>query len=63
MTKGDKNPKDFILFPKAGFEVLTAAKDNTGDKKYLEDHVFPSLAFPSDHGVVSVTLTHAPVAA
>tara|TARA_B110001452_G_C15219676_1_gene422818 strand:+ start:283 stop:1881 length:1599 start_codon:yes stop_codon:yes gene_type:complete len=63
-AKGDKNPKDFVLYPKTSFtQDEEAAKDNTGDKKYLENHIFPSLAFPSDHGVVSVTLTHAPVAA
>ena len=26
VTKGDKNPKDFILFPKGGFDVVTASK-------------------------------------
>merc|ERR1711998_397868 len=36
VSKGDKNPKDFILFTKSGFEVTTAAKDNTGERKYVE---------------------------
>merc|ERR1719238_2569086 len=35
-SKGDKNPKDFILFPKAHFEVLAATKDNTGERRYIE---------------------------
>jgi len=56
VTKGDKNPKDFILFPKGRFEVLSAAKDNTGTGKYVEEMVFPTLQFPSDHGIVSATL-------
>ena len=56
MSKGDKNPKDFILFPRTGFELLRAAKDNTGEGRYIEDMVFPTLRFPSDHGIVSTTL-------
>jgi hypothetical protein len=55
-SKGDKNPKDFILFPKARFEVLEATKDNTGERRYIEDMVFPTLKFPSDHGVVAAKL-------
>ena len=30
-SKGDKNPKDFILFPKASFSLDEALKDNTGE--------------------------------
>lgn len=55
-TKGDKNPKDFILFFDADFEVITTMKDNTGDKKYVENMVFPTLKFPSDHGITSTLL-------
>ena len=54
--KGDKNPKDWILFYKADFQVLHTSKDNTGDKKYVENMVFPTLSFPSDHGVTSTVL-------
>merc|ERR1719261_990710 len=36
VSKGDKNPKDFILFPKKGFDVLKSHKDNTGERKYVE---------------------------
>jgi hypothetical protein len=89
--KGDKNPKDFILFFNADFQVnrisflsppplsppqtrinflslycvipihphqqvLSTSKDNTGDKKYIEGMVFPTLHFPSDHGVTSTVL-------
>ena len=55
-SKGDKNPKDFILFPKSGFDVMKSDKDNTGERKYVEEMVFPTLKFPSDHGIVSTTL-------
>jgi len=56
--KGDKNPKDFLLFPKAAFDVHSCTKDNTGARSYLEGEVFPSLKFPSDHGVVYTALVH-----
>ena len=56
VAKGDKNPKDFILFTKSAFELKAAAKDNTGEKRYVEEMVFPTLRFPSDHGIVSATL-------
>mmetsp|Transcript_6680 Transcript_6680/g.20216 ORF Transcript_6680/g.20216 Transcript_6680/m.20216 type:complete len:467 (-) Transcript_6680:636-2036(-) len=55
-TKGDKNPKDFIIFPKGTYKVLRTQKDNTGERRYVEDMVFPTLQFPSDHGVLSTTL-------
>lgn len=54
--KGDKNPKDFILFFNADFQVISTNKDNTGYKKYIEGMVFPTLTFPSDHGVTSTIL-------
>ena len=30
--------------------------DNTGERSYVEGMVFPTLAFPSDHGVLATTL-------
>eukprot|EP01041_Mallomonas_annulata_P002661 gene2661-5221_t len=54
--KGDKNPKDFILFFHGDFDVISTTKDNTGSKKYIENMVFPTLAFPSDHGITSTVL-------
>jgi len=54
--KGDKNPKDFIVFFAADYEVLSTEKDNTGERKYVENMVFPTLDFPSDHGVTSTVL-------
>jgi hypothetical protein len=55
-VKGDVNPKDFILFYKGDLSALRVARDNTGQRKYVEDMVFPTLTFPSDHGVLSATL-------
>lgn len=53
---GDVNPKDFILFAKGDFNVVQTAKDNTGLKEYVEDMAFPTLTFPSDHGILSTIL-------
>lgn len=55
-TKGDKNPKDFIVFFASDFTVVSTKKDNTGEMKYIENMVFPTLSFPSDHGVTSTIL-------
>jgi len=55
-SKGDKNPKDFILFPRAAYRVVATTKDNTGLRQYTEGMVFPTLQFPSDHGLVATTL-------
>jgi hypothetical protein len=54
--KGDVNPKDFILFPKNDFTVVHTWKDNTGERKYIEDMAFPTLAFPSDHGILATII-------
>lgn len=53
---GDINPKDFILFPKGKFDVIKTWKDNTGEKQYIEKMAFPTLDFPSDHGILSTIL-------
>ena len=55
-SKGDKNPKDFIIFPKATYSVVATTKDNTGLRRYTEGMVFPTLKFPSDHGLVATVL-------
>ncbi|KAK3243803.1 hypothetical protein CYMTET_38831 [Cymbomonas tetramitiformis] len=52
-SKGNNNPNDFILFKKADFQPLSVLKDNTGKKEYVEGMSFPTLEFPSDHGVIS----------
>ena len=55
-SKGDVNPKDFILFPKQDFTVVRTWKDNTGELKYIEDMAFPTLNFPSDHGILATII-------
>lgn len=54
--KGDINPKDFILIPKKDFEVIRTWKDNTGKREYIEDMAFPTLEFPSDHGILATII-------
>ena len=55
-AKGDVNPKDFILFPKDTFNVIKTWKDNTGKHNYIEDIAFPTLDFPSDHGILATII-------
>jgi hypothetical protein len=56
-VKGDRNPKDFILFFDSDFKVISTQKDNTGLGKYTENMVFPTLSFPSDHAITSTILS------
>jgi len=60
ILNADKNLKDWIIFYANQTSATDAAKDNTGRKAYIEEMVFPTLDFPSDHGVVSATLTISP---
>ena len=56
-TKGDANPKDFVLFFRDQFYPRGTARDNTGERGvYVEGMVFPTPSFPSDHGVLSTEL-------
>jgi hypothetical protein len=55
-SNGDVNPKDFILFGKRDFKVASTWKDNTGERKYIESMAFPTLKFPSDHGILATVL-------
>ena len=55
-SKGDVNPKEFILFQKDTFAVERTWKDNTGKKEFIEDMAFPTLDFPSDHGILATVL-------
>lgn len=55
-SNGDVNPKDFILFGKGDFKVVKTWKDNTGTQKYIEDMAFPTLDFPSDHGILATVI-------
>eukprot|EP00927_Polykrikos_kofoidii_P022452 TRINITY_DN20944_c0_g1_i1.p1 TRINITY_DN20944_c0_g1~~TRINITY_DN20944_c0_g1_i1.p1 ORF type:complete len:522 (+),score=79.69 TRINITY_DN20944_c0_g1_i1:71-1636(+) len=53
--KGDQNPKDFVLFSN-NFVGGQVWRDNTGRAVYLEDTVFPTLDFPSDHAAIAVDI-------
>eukprot|EP00005_Dracoamoeba_jomungandri_P000734 CAMPEP_0174256650 /NCGR_PEP_ID=MMETSP0439-20130205/5864_1 /TAXON_ID=0 /ORGANISM="Stereomyxa ramosa, Strain Chinc5" /LENGTH=502 /DNA_ID=CAMNT_0015339363 /DNA_START=150 /DNA_END=1658 /DNA_ORIENTATION=+ len=58
-SKADINPKDFILFYTKSFSTSNSWKDNTGKGEYVEGMVFPTIQFPSDHGIISTILTPA----
>ena len=45
-----------LLFPQAAYSVVATSKDNTGRRRYTEGMVFPTLQFPSDHGLVATVL-------
>ncbi|KAJ9469363.1 hypothetical protein DIPPA_01779 [Diplonema papillatum] len=55
-AKGDKNPKDHILFKSDEFSTVAVIKDNTGRREYINGMVFPTLDFPSDHGITLARL-------
>jgi hypothetical protein len=52
----DRNPKDFILFKKGLFTPTALSSDNDGSGNFDASAPFPTLAFPSDHAVLSSTL-------
>ena len=55
--KGDRNPKDFVLLSPGAFAVRSVWRDNKGDgRTYDDEMVFPTLSFPSDHGILSADL-------
>lgn len=56
IKKADLNPKDHILVLSSLFDVVSCYKDNTGQRRYIEGECFPSLNFPSDHGLVCAIL-------
>ncbi|KAL7557830.1 hypothetical protein ACA910_009135 [Epithemia clementina (nom. ined.)] len=58
--KGDVNPKDFILFSKSDYQVVRTWKDNTGERIYKDDMAFPTLKFPSDHGILTTIIEPKP---
>ncbi|CAE7293825.1 unnamed protein product [Symbiodinium natans] len=57
LEMGDVNPKDHIIFSRQAFDLVKVIKDNTGHGEYMEGVCFPSLEFPSDHGLVAATLS------
>lgn len=56
VEKGDANPKDFILYSPQHFQASLVGRDNTGAGRFVENMVFPTLDFPSDHAVVRMVL-------
>jgi len=67
IAKADKNPKDLIMFYSQQVRLVhpndmgrdrqpNPMKDNTGSLYYKEESIFPSLDFPSDHGIVAAAL-------
>jgi len=55
--KGDMNPKDLVVFFDHQFEMAQKpTKDNTGKLHYIENTMFPTPDFPSDHGILTAVL-------
>jgi hypothetical protein len=61
LVKADKNLKDWILFRSGDASTIVtccnSSRDNTGARAYVDDLIFPTTSFPSDHAVVSALLT------
>jgi len=53
----DVNLKDYVLFYANHLKSSSTLKDNTGDRQYREGMFFPTMSFPSDHGVLETKLT------
>jgi hypothetical protein len=58
----DRNPKDFVLFSRS-LELVSTSRDNTaktssssGEPKYDNEKMFPTLKFPSDHAITKAVL-------
>jgi hypothetical protein len=59
---GDNNPKDHIIIRESDVFVSAPSRDNTGMRQFAENATFPTLTFPSDHAIISVSIgfqTHA----
>jgi len=54
-TKGDYNPKDYILYSPLVLSVASIGVDNTGKGKHEADMVIPTLDWPSDHALLHTT--------
>ena len=63
--KATFEPKDFVIFNKSQMRCRLDAslRDNTGDRRWRPDCLFPTLEFPSDHAIVECTLDVAEPAA
>eukprot|EP00656_Telonema_subtile_P001057 TRINITY_DN10504_c0_g1_i1.p1 TRINITY_DN10504_c0_g1~~TRINITY_DN10504_c0_g1_i1.p1 ORF type:complete len:286 (+),score=85.09 TRINITY_DN10504_c0_g1_i1:124-981(+) len=55
-SKADVNLKDYILFYSDQLTHSRTLKDNTGKRTYQDGIFFPTMTFPSDHGLVETVL-------
>ncbi|KAJ1444397.1 hypothetical protein M885DRAFT_553050 [Pelagophyceae sp. CCMP2097] len=55
--KTDRNPKDYVLVSRGTFRASNTGLDNTGNRIY-DDAPFPTLSFPSDHGILRTTVEY-----
>jgi hypothetical protein len=53
---GDQNLKDFILFQRHSWRCQDPYRDNTGHLEYVQDRVYPTNEWPSDHCAISCML-------
>ena len=52
-----------LMVRRGSMRAISTTKDNTGEHRYVEGMVFPTLAFPSDHGILSTSAQFLDVAA
>jgi len=53
---GDRHLKDYVLFDGDRWIVIDVLRDNTGRKAYVEDMVYPTKDWPSDHAAITCVL-------
>merc|ERR1719414_2343353 len=67
VCKSGRDPKDFVVFYQGQLRLATPSemgtgrqqnpmRDNTGSLEFRENTNFPTLDFPSDHGLVAMAL-------
>ena len=59
-TKGDYNPKDYILYTPGAMSVTATGLDNSGKRSYDAELVLPTLDWPSDHSLMHAQFTLSP---
>ncbi|KAL1511136.1 hypothetical protein AB1Y20_005955 [Prymnesium parvum] len=52
----ERDVRDYIVFSKSGFSLISSTKDNTGAQHFFNRVKFPSSRFPSDHAIVTAKL-------
>ena len=56
VSKAQRSLKDWIVVFEFQMHAASTARDNSGSRDFIEDIVFPTLRFPSDHAIVSTEL-------